>query len=540
MRITHVALAAFLPLLTLLVTSMCAAEGLPGRPVGWADEGEVLYNGIRLPAQWPPRLTALPRDPVPPPYLTTPPEVIPIDVGRQLFVDDFLVQETTLKRTYHQSEYFSENPVLKPDRPWETKTTDNPTAMVFSDGVWYDPQEKLFKMWYMGGYVASTCYATSKDGIHWEKPALDVVPGTNIVNTTHRDSGTVWLDVFEKDPAQRFKMSLYTGGGLALHVSADGIHWSSPTRSGPTGDRSTFFYNPFRKVWVYSIRAGIPADPRVRRYWEHADFLAGASWKAEEPTLWTGADNLDPQRDDLKTRPQLYNLDCVGYESVMLGLFTIWRGQPRDRAKPNEVCLGFSRDGFHWYRPDRRAFIPVSERQGDWNWGNVQSAGGGCLVVGDKLYFYVSGRAGRPGSTASGVSSTGLAFLRRDGFASMDAGPKEGTLTTRPVRFQGRHLFVNAAAEGGELLVELINSRGDTIAPFSRENCEPVRTDRTLQPVRWKGAADLSSLAGQPVRCRFSLRNGQLYSFWVSPDKSGASHGFVAAGGPGFTSALDD
>ena len=31
---------------------------------------------------------------------------------------------------------------------------------------------------------------------------------------------------------------------------------------------------------------------------------------------------------------------------------------------------------------------------GDWNWANVQSAGGGCPVVGDRLYFYVSGRRG--------------------------------------------------------------------------------------------------------------------------------------------------
>jgi hypothetical protein len=39
----------------------------------------------------------------------------------------------------------------------------------------------------------------------------------------------------------------------------------------------------------------------------------------------------------------------------------------------------------------------------------VQSAGGCCLVVGDRLYFYVSGRAGVKGSPTSGVSTTGLA-----------------------------------------------------------------------------------------------------------------------------------
>ena len=53
------------------------------RPASAADvrAGQVLYNGIALPATWPPRMQQLPRDPVTPPYLASPPEVIPIDVG---------------------------------------------------------------------------------------------------------------------------------------------------------------------------------------------------------------------------------------------------------------------------------------------------------------------------------------------------------------------------------------------------------------------------------------------------------------------------
>ena len=38
---------------------------------------------------------------------------------------------------------------------------------------------------------------------------------------------------------------------------------------------------------------------------------------------------------------------------------------------------------------------------------------------------------------------------------------------------------------------------------------------------------------------RFHLKNGSLYAFWVSPDESGASHGYVGAGGPGFTGPRD-
>jgi hypothetical protein len=54
-------------------------------------------NSIALPDQWPPRPATFARDqPLLPPYLANPPKVIPIDGGRQLFVDDFLVERTAL------------------------------------------------------------------------------------------------------------------------------------------------------------------------------------------------------------------------------------------------------------------------------------------------------------------------------------------------------------------------------------------------------------------------------------------------------------
>jgi hypothetical protein len=506
-------------------------------------EGELLYNGIRLPATWPPQRQSLSDEPAAPPYLTAPPAVIPIDVGRQLFVDDFLIAATTLQRTFHAAEYHPASPILKPDRPWEM-TQGSPTAMAFSDGAWYDPRDGLFKLWYMGGYTTTTCYATSTDGIHWEKPALDVKPGTNIVLEAKRDSGTVWLDLDDPDPARRFKLSrahsLGDHWGMSIHYSADGIHWSAPVvDTGSCGDRSTFFRNPFRKVWVYSLRHGW-GRPRRRRYFETRDMVSGPRWtRIDEPTLWAGADRLDPPREDFRLPAELYNLDCVAYESLLLGLFTIWRGQNDERPKPNQVHLGFSRDGFNWHRPERRAFLRISEQRGDWNWGNVQSVGGGCLVIGDRLFFYCSGRTFGSGTPPPAVATTGLATLRRDGFASMDAGETEGTLTTRPVQFRGRHLFVNLDAPAGELRVEVLDEQDKPLAPFSRANCVPVHADQTRAPVRWKGATDLARLAGRPVRFRFHLRKAKLYAFWVSPETAGASHGYVAAGGPGLPGALD-
>jgi hypothetical protein len=520
-----------------------SALGLIGAPLSAASpEGEILPNGIRLPARWPPRRTYS-FDPMPVPYLDQPPAVIPIDGGRQLFVDDFLIAETTLTRTHHTATYHAATPVLRPDQAWEQE--GGPTAMVFSDGVWYDPKERLFKMWYMGGMTRATCYATSKDGLRWEKPILDVKPGTNIVQPERRDSVIVWIDLGEPDPGRRYKLfrswrspTHRSGWEMTVYFSADGIHWGQPVAaSGPCGDRNTVFYNPFRKVWVYSVRTNDRRLGRTRGYAESADALP--PWKSEDELLpWVGADRNDPPRDDLKVQPQLYNLDAVAYESLLLGLFSIWRGQPKDRPKPNEVCVGFSRDGFHWHRPSHRALIPVSERRDDWNWGNVQSTGGCCLIVGDQLYFYVSGRAGVKGSPTSGVSTTGLAVLRRDGFASMDAGLREGSLLTRPVTFRGKHLFVNVAAAGGELRAEVLDRDGTVLPGLTRDHCLPVRADSTRVAASWTGA-DLERLRGQAVRFRFFLRNGALYAFCVSPNASGASHGYVAAGGPGLTGLTD-
>jgi hypothetical protein len=522
-----------------------AALGLTGARLSAASAGgDILANGIRLPSPWPPK-RAYSLDPMPLPYLDKPPAVLPIDCGRQLFVDDFLIARTTLTRTYHAAKYHPAAPVLEPDRAWEKE--GGPAAIVFSDGVWYDPKDRLFKMWYMGGLTRATCYATSTDGLRWEKPALDVKKGTNIVQPDPRDSVTVWLDLAEQDVRRRYKLfrswrskASTTGWDQTVYFSGDGIHWGQPrARSGPSGDRNTVFYNPFRKVWVWSVRTNDPQMGRTRGYVENADVLAGAGWKAVgDPAPWVGADRDDRRRDDLEVQPQLYNLDCVAYESLLLGLFTIWRGQPTDRPKPNEVCAGFSRDGFHWHRPDHRALIPVSETRGDWNWGNVQSAGGCCLVVGDRLYFYVSGRAGVKGAPASGVSTTGLAVLRRDGFASMGAGAKERSLVTRPVTFRGKHLFVNVAAERGELRAEVLDKDSQVIPGLTRDNCVPVCQDSTRAALTWKGA-DLAKLPGQAVRFRFYLRNGELYAFWVSPEESGASHGYVAAGGPGLTGLTD-
>ena len=563
--------ASSLPQLVLLAVT--------GFVVSGSAATATLHNGIELPAIWPPNYPGKSFDqfyndpalrwhtPMPVPYLEKPPAIIPIDVGRQLFVDDFLIENTQLRRTWHTPEYHPASPLIRPDKPWEHRKDETVQwAYPFPDGVWFDPRDGVFKMWYLG---PKTYYATSKDGVRWEKPSLDVVPGTNIVidhQGMTRDAATVWLDHDEKDPAKRFKMwyarpvndRSFAGFNSVLDLcfSADGIHWSKPVwTSGPVRDLSTVYRDPFRNVWVYSIKLRPTINRgeqrqlpfvRSRAYLETRDVLA--PWNQDAMVPWIGADKLDVNRNSTIGRQvlegqHLYNLNAVGYESVMLGFMTIFHDDgtgPAGRWHHNDTTVAFSRDGFHWDRTSREPFLgPGHDRKG-WNWTNIQPVGGGCLVMGDKLYIYCSGRNNELGTT-------GLAILRRDGFASMDAGEVEGELITRPVTFSGRHLFVNASTSGGELRVSILqedladfhNREPKTLGVFTAENCQPIRTDSTLQRVTWKGAGDLSQLAGKPVRFRFHLRKGSLFAFWVSPDESGASHGYVAAGGPGYSGTKD-
>jgi hypothetical protein len=549
----------------------------PPPPKPWSQNtGEKLYNGIVLPEVWPPQdRDPTSTEPMPVPYLDHPPAVIPIDVGRQLFVDDFLIESTTLKRTFHRAQKYAGNPVFKAETPRELKTStegergEEATVFLGQGGVFYDPAEQVFKMFYVAGWRGGLGLATSKDMIHWTRPELDLAGGNLLLPQGVRWTGAplksggsdncVWLDLNAASPQERIKFLTCwmhvpsdqrpPGFNHSLHVS-DGRVWSAGVPTGLADDYCSFFFNPFRQRWVFSIKQGGPRG-RSRYYSENADFLKGADWS--KSVYWTNADRLDEPEPEGRypgagDAPQLYSLNAVAYESLLVGMHYIHRG-PK-----NEICakggfpklidleLGFSRDGFHWHRPDRRGFIVGSRTEGRWDRAYLHSTAGVFVVLEDQLVFPYLGTSGVAPSGKRGMytgAAVGLATLRRDGFASLDAEAQGGTLTTRLIRFGGKHLFVNVDDPQGELRVEVLDRDGNVIAPFTRENCVPVSADSTLTQVVWKPGADLSKLAEQPVRFRFLLNGGSLYAFWVSRDESGRSDGYVAAGGPGYSGTVD-
>jgi hypothetical protein len=142
------------------------------------------------------------------------------------------------------------NPLFGEDKPWE-KRFDN-----LYGNVIFNKEEKIYKCWYSPFIVDNSakgmtlaqrkgsrykpprgpremgiCYATSTDGIKWEKPDLglcdyDGNTANNIIWRGPHGAG-IFKDDHEADPARRYKMIMQ---GVATSYSPDGIHWSQKAK----------------------------------------------------------------------------------------------------------------------------------------------------------------------------------------------------------------------------------------------------------------------------------------------------------------------
>lgn len=526
-----------------------------------------LYNGIELPETWPPKnVDPMDDDVIVPPYLVSEedggyrPEVIDITVGRQLFVDDFLIESTDLTTVYHQAEKYDGNPIV-------SKTGMN--LGTSSGGIWYDMDEKIYKMWYDVGFNPKLAYAESTDGINWTPVN---VPGTNsniVMNDIDKNGHCeVFID-YEAEPSQKYKMVMqsfnnkirsdkwykyeqlkgsadYNSYVHTLYVSSDGLIWTQVGEfsKGISGDMTTAFYNVFTQKWVNSLRSyavtkygDIEYNGRVRYYAETDTFEGLLEWTSESAVFWLKCDENDEIDPISGKPPQMYNFSAIGYESIMLGFFTIWKGPENNYVqewkipKKNEIIMSYSRDGFYYDRPDRTPFIGVGD-DGEWDKGYLFSSIGGIIIDGDLLYIYYSGFSGYDANgNANGhaTQSIGVATLRRDGFASMEGS---GELLTRmlTVNNDKKYLFVNIDAPTDSFKAEIIDENGNVVEGYSFDDCVAVGGDSTCQQITWNGSNDLSFLNGENFRIRFSMTDGKFYSFWLSDSIDGNSDGAIAAG----------
>ena len=334
---------------------------------------------------------------------------------------------------------------------------------------------------------------------------------------------SVLKDRLEPDPLRRYKGLGWSSfdwdgpmSGIYSMTSPDGLRWN-PTPEpvfhfhprkgtsdlGPVGDAQSLTIDTLQRRYIANLRGSPHRLMSVSK-----DFVT-----------WTPPRICIRARKD-ETSNEVYNHVGFVYGDRYLGFLSYLR-----KSDPENILLTIrllsSRDGEQWQRPDTgRPLIDVGE-VGDPDRFTNMITGAPPIRLGNKLYIYYRGMANRH-SPYSGKDTTlrgggiCLATLRPDGFASLNATYEEGRVTTRPLLFRGAQLHVNAKADFGELLVEVLDERLTPLPGFTREECLPMRADSLEHTIRWKDNALLSSLRGRPVCLRFHLQNTRLYSYRIT------------------------
>jgi hypothetical protein len=242
-----------------------------------------------------------------------------------------------------------------------------------------------------------------------------------------------------------------------------------------------------------------------------------------EPELVFAPDEMD---DEWVTRPsertEVYNMSVIPHASGFIGLPAIFRVTTvRERSAlgpgqspldgPLDIQLATSRDGRSWKRTWPRVNVIPRGVPGTFDGGAILGVSSTAVRTGDETWVYYTAINTGHGATMPPKRITiGRAEWRRDGFASLDAGPAGGQVTTMPLRFFRPQLFVNADAARGELRVALHELDGEAIPGFSLEEAEPLQRNETRSQAKWRDGAVIPT--DRPVQVVIVMKNVRLFS----------------------------
>lgn len=195
------------------------------------------------------------------------------DADKQLVIDRRVIERAEgVELVQGRIEKHPANPLFQADRPWENSLNNLYPNVVF------DAEAGLFKLWYKCVLADADAiakldpprtvhdvgwlllYATSRDGLAWDKPALGlhsfgVSTANNVVARDTPNVG-VFRDTNPDCLAdRRYKMIYDMGlGQMKVRFSTDGLNWSEPVAAEGLGARVGDTHN--NAFW----------DQRLKRY----------------------------------------------------------------------------------------------------------------------------------------------------------------------------------------------------------------------------------------------------------------------------------
>jgi len=445
-------------------------------------------------------------------------------------------------------------PVIPMERAWEVNYNMYFTAALYEDGLyraWYScippdhsqQEDVRYKM--ASGQVL--CYATSKDGLHWEKPELGLAryhgEPTNIcfgreLSPYGFQSGSLFVDPHGEE-AERYKL-IYVGlkpvddleqarekytrlfgdaldpkgfqmldgkpyvKGLYAAVSPDALHWTcleEPLLVQPSDTLNTCVWDEERQAYIAYIRLR-HGDRRVVGRIESPDFRC---WKSAPEIVLKAPLDFSPC-DDIYTNNRM---DYPGSD-VKLMFPNIYHRFTDSRS----VYLASSLDDQVWELVPGGAV--VEDTGESWCCGDLNPGLGMIPLEGDRMGMPMLGYS-RPHKFCRGgeqsLGQPGLAVWKKGRLAALIADA-QGYFATPKVHFDGGRLRLNFSTEAaGRVEVELRDDKGQALEGFSFQNCDVLVGDDVGRSVSWGGSDDLSALNGRDIVMAFRLCAAKLYSF---------------------------
>ena len=441
-----------------------------------------------------------------------------MDTGtnRQLFVDDFWIAEANgVQRRLHQPA--RREVAIAAEHPWERGGVSYMVA--FQDG-------DRFRAWYRcdlempprGQRQPLIAYAESDDGINWQKPQLGLIhfqgsKDNNLVWAGPGNNMAPFLDGNPNVPAnERYKAIVRTNVIFAL-VSPDGLRWrlmqEEPILTdGPFDSHNIAFWDEWRCEYVVYAR-GIAGK---------GNFKGGVRWirraTSEDLRNWTPLELIDAGDVPFE---HLYTNACVPYARAP-GTYLMFPSRFVVEREPipdweygpgvSDIVFMSSRDGLHFDRSFMEAFIRPGLDKGNWHERALYMECGILQTSPTEISLFGMENWRLPTVHIRRFS------LRTDGFVSVNASYSGGEFTTRLFTFTGSELELNYSTSAvGFVRVEIQDAGGHPQPGFCLNECAGIFGDEIDGVACWEGGADVSSLAGKPVRLRFTLKDADVFAF---------------------------
>ena len=459
------------------------------------------------------------------PWLGMGQKIINLDNKREIFVDDYLIDKMDgVQLQMHQPH--DEGAVFYFDKPWEGALSGYVTIIKDDD---------LYRVYYRGRQIGVkdgdgrevTCYAQSKDGIHWEKPNLHIHPYNDVYdnNIILANVGSVTHNFCpfsdtnpQTPPSQKYK-AVGSSNGLVAYFSGDGIHWTklghkSLIKKGEFDSQNVVFWSASEKCYVCYYRTwstgwfkGFRTVSRVTS----PDFI---HWSKPEAMTFgdTPMEHLYTQQTSPYFRaPHIYvaiggrflpNRQILTEEQAKV--LNVDPGYFKDCS---DVFFMTSRGGNKYDRTFMEAFIRPGIGMNNWVSRSNYPALNVVQTGPDEMSVYVNQDYAQPTAHLRRYS------LRLDGFTSLHAPYEGGTFVSKPLKFSGKKLSLNfSTSAAGGLKVQLEQADGKPYPGFTLDDCKEIIGDEIARYVVWKNGNNVSSLVGKIVRIRIAMKDADLYS----------------------------